>query len=92
MDHKKLHKLVFARNRKTQMIVQNAAAHQDQVEKNAETLALRNAARPAEAADEEPVWSARTQMIRDKNTGRKKAARSKWNRFAGTAGAGGMGR
>jgi hypothetical protein len=30
-------------------------------------------------------------MIRDKNTGRKKMADSRWGRFAGTEGSGGRG-
>ena len=38
-----------------------------------------------------PVWSAKLQMIRDKNTGRTRMATERWNRFAGTEGGGGRG-
>lgn len=38
-----------------------------------------------------PVWSAKLQMIRDKNTGRQRMATERWNRFAGTEGGGGRG-
>ena len=39
----------------------------------------------------ETVWSAKLQMIRDKNTGRTRMAKERWNRFAGTEGGGGRG-
>ncbi|MFZ4541433.1 MAG: hypothetical protein ACOYNL_06435 [Rickettsiales bacterium] len=39
----------------------------------------------------QPVWSAKMQMIRDKNTGRRQMAKERWNRFAGTEGGGGRG-
>lgn len=39
----------------------------------------------------ETVWSAKMQMIRNKNTGRKTMAKERWNRFAGTEGGGGRG-
>lgn len=42
-------------------------------------------------AGAEPVWSAKLQMIRDKNTGRKRMASERWNRFAGTESGGGRG-
>lgn len=38
-----------------------------------------------------PVWSAKLQMIRDKNTGRERMAKERWNRFAGTEGGGARG-
>lgn len=49
----------------------------------------RNAAKNAKQA--EPVWSAKMQQIRDKNTGRARDAKERWNRFAGTEGGGGRG-
>jgi len=39
----------------------------------------------------EPAWSARMQMVRDKNTGRQTMAKERWNRFAGTESGGGRG-
>lgn len=38
-----------------------------------------------------PVWSAKLQEIRNRNTGRKREATERWNRFAGTEGGGGRG-
>ena len=37
------------------------------------------------------VWSAKYQELRDKNTGRKRMATERWNRFSGTEGGGGRG-
>ena len=45
----------------------------------------------AKAADGKPVWSAKKQEIRNKNTGRKTMAKERWNRFAGTESGGGRG-
>lgn len=39
----------------------------------------------------ETVWSAKMQMIKNKNTGRERMAKERWNRFAGTEGGGGRG-
>lgn len=39
----------------------------------------------------QPVWSAKLQMIRNKNTGRERMAKERWNRFAGTESGGGRG-
>ncbi len=41
---------------------------------------------------EQEIWSAKLQEIKDINTGRRRAATDRWNRFAGTSGAGGRGR
>ncbi len=46
----------------------------------------------APANDDEPVWSAKTQEIRNRLTGKKTMAKDRWNRFAGTSGGGGKGR
>lgn len=40
---------------------------------------------------EEEIWSAKLQQIKDRNTGRRRAAKDRWNRFAGTSGSGGRG-
>lgn len=51
------------------------------------------AARSAEKTSSgETVWSAKLQMIRNKNTGRQRMATERWNRFAGTESGGGRGR
>lgn len=36
-------------------------------------------------------WKRKLDVIRDRNTGRARVAADRWNRFAGTAGAGGRG-
>lgn len=48
--------------------------------------------RAAESAPGTEVWSAKLQKVRNKLTGKKRKSRDKWNRFAGTAAAGGQGR
>lgn len=48
--------------------------------------------RRAEAAPGTEVWSAKLQEVRNKLTGKKRKSRDRWNRFAGTAAAGGQGR
>lgn len=44
----------------------------------------------AERGDD-PVWSAKTQEIRNRLTDKKRDARERWNRFAGTGDEGGRG-
>ena len=39
----------------------------------------------------EPVWSAKLQQIRDRNTGKMRDSKDRWNRFAGTESGGGRG-
>ena len=53
--------------------------------------ALESARIAEKTSDGKPVWSAKVQMLRNKNTGKLRAADSKWNRFAGTEGGGGRG-
>lgn len=53
--------------------------------------ALTSSRKAEKGADGKPVWSAKLQMIRDKNTGRERMAKERWNRFAGTEGGGGRG-
>lgn len=53
--------------------------------------ALESARIAEKTSDGKPVWSAKVQMIKNKNNGRLRAADSKWNRFAGTEGGGGRG-
>lgn len=42
--------------------------------------------------DADQPWTARTQMIRNKLTNQRRQSMDRWNRFSGTAAAGGMGR
>ncbi len=93
MDKKTKKQIIRARNRKTQINVQHAKTHQ--AEHEAQLEAQQAAMDAAAAIQEDPgtiVWSAKTQDIRNRLTGKKRQARDRWNRFAGTAAAGGMGR
>lgn len=92
MDRKQRLRLIHERNQRNQRIFQHAEQHQQATDAAREAQAF--APPPAEQTDADGavVWSARTQDIRNKLTGRKRAARDRWNRFAGTAGGGGMGR
>jgi hypothetical protein len=42
--------------------------------------------------EEEVVWSAKVDTVRNRLTGKKRASADRWNRFAGTSGGGGRGR
>lgn len=96
---KKLKKaLQLAKNLRIQHINQNAEAHElgRILEKEREEEIREKALASARAAErtasgEKTVWSAKMQMIRDKNTGRERMAKERWNRFAGTEGGGGRG-
>lgn len=91
MDRKQKLRLIYERNKRHQLIFQHADQHQEarDAARAAEEARL---AQPAEAEEQTgEVWSARTQEIRNKLTGRKRMARERWNRFAGTAGGGGRG-
>ncbi|MGB1540019.1 MAG: hypothetical protein ACPG80_03580 [Rickettsiales bacterium] len=48
--------------------------------------------RAEKEAEEPDVWSARIGKVRNRLTGKKKRAKERWNRFAGTSGGGGRGR
>ena len=41
--------------------------------------------------EEKVAWSAKMQKVRNRLTGKKRMAKDRWNRFAGTASAGAMG-
>ncbi len=95
MNKKIKKQITRARNRKTQIIVQHAKTHQAERDAalEAQEAALETQARAAESSDPgTEVWSAKTQEIRNRLTNKKRKANDRWNRFAGTAGGGGMGR
>ena len=91
-------KLQQAKNRRTQIVFQHAELHarerdlEREREEGVREAGRRSSARGAEAKKGEPAWSARMQEIRSKLDGKKRMAEGRWNRFAGTEGAGGMGR
>ncbi len=91
-------KLQNLKNRHHQIIFQHAEQHgrerdlEREREEGLRETARRSSARGAEAKKGEPAWSARMQEIRSRLDGKKRMAADRWNRFAGTEGAGGMGR
>lgn len=93
---KKLAQLL--KNRRTQTINSAAETAQRQRDLDAEREEERERAALASSRsaaknkqDAQPAWSARMQMIRDKNTGHARMAQERWNRFAGTESGGGRG-
>jgi hypothetical protein len=98
-QHKKLKRLQQIakqrRGQQSQEMVDQQARGRDLEQEREEELreAALTSARAAErtSVGKKPVWSERMQMIRDKNTGRERMAKERWNRFAGTEGGGGRG-
>ncbi len=93
MDKKLKKKLLLERNKRQNIIFQHAEQHA----KNTELLRQEEQQRfdslhPATTTAEEEIWSAKVQDIRNKLTGKKRSARDRWNRYAGTSGGGGLGR
>jgi hypothetical protein len=93
--HKKLAQLLKNKRQQIRLEQEGQLALSRDLEKEREEEvreALTSASRRGAAKKgEEPAWSARMQMVRDKNTGRREMASERWNRFAGTAAAGGRG-
>ncbi len=93
MDRKLKKKLILARNKRHQLINLQAKQHQENADQFAENEAavLASLTKPTEPEEQE-IWSARVQEIRNKLTGQKRMAKDRWNRYSGTSGGGGMGR
>lgn len=97
--HSKKHKKqqLIEKHRRLQRIQQMDAdlAHSRDLDREREEelrdAALANARIAEKTSSGKPVWSAKLQMIRDKNTGRERMAKERWNRFAGTEGGGARG-
>lgn len=93
MDKKLKKKLLLERNKRHQIINQHAEQHAQNAEiLKEERRRSYDALHPDSTATDEVVWSAKTQEIRDRLTGKKRAARERWNRYAGTSDGGGRGR
>ena len=97
MEKKEKKQQIRAQAHRMRLLQRHASLHQeardDFYEGQAELLeAQHQTALLEEAKAEEPAWSARTQIIRNRLTGQKRAATDRWNRFAGTESAGAMGR
>lgn len=88
---KKLKKWLIAKRNKRDLIInqQVDAARQEAARVEAMRESLR--ATPGSEVKDAEVWSAKTQEVRNRLTGKKRAAEDRWNRFAGTAGGGGKG-
>lgn len=92
MDHKTKKQLTMARNKRNQRIFQHARQHKAEHERIIEEQQALMEQPAAPAGPQEEIWSARAQEIRDKLTNKKRMSKDRWNRFAGTSGAGAMGR
>ena len=93
LGHHLKKKLLMARVKRNQMVFQHAKQHEEELEKAREAAKAKKSKEKEESTDGgEEVWSAKTQEIRNKLTGKKRASRDRWNRFAGTGGEGGRGR
>ena len=99
-DEKKLKKkLQQLKNRKQNIIFQHAEQHErnrdidrEREENIREGAKKSSRGAAANSKVQGPVWSAKMQEIRSKIDGKTRMATDRWNRFAGTDGAGAMGR
>lgn len=85
------------RNKKNQMIFQHARIHKAEHDRITEEdlerrLASDDGKSKDERDEEREAWSAKTQMIRNRITGKKTKAAERWSRFAATSDAGSRGR
>ncbi len=93
MSRKLKKKILRAKNKRNQLIFQHAEQHADEHQKNLdeEEQRLRKQRQDPDNSVDDVVWSAKMQKIRNKLTGRKRMAKERWNRFAGTSGGGARG-
>src|SRR5262249_38224752 len=91
-DKKSLKKwLTRKRNLRDLLMLQHREHVKQEEDRQKEHLqaSRRQTSREPKAAD--PVWSAKTQDIRNRLTDKKRAAAERWNRFSGTEDSGGRG-
>jgi len=82
--------LIWKRNKRDKLIrehLEELKREQERIEERKEE----QSARPASVVKDAEIWSAKTQEIRNRLTGKKREAKDRWNRFAGTEGGGGKG-
>lgn len=91
MDSKLKKQFILNRTKRKQIIHHHALQHEEETRQIREQQEAMRETAPSPPEDD-PVWSARMQEIRDRLTSRKRMARERWNRFSGTSDAGGMGR
>ena len=96
--HPKLTKrqMIRMRNKRNQMIFQHARIHQAEHNRIVEDelmarLSQDDGKTTEQRAEDKEVWSAKTQMVRNRITGKRTKAKERWNRFAGTSGGGARG-
>jgi len=92
LDRKLKKKIIRARNRRNQLIFQHAQQHEDNQEQQRSDEEGRQAKGSPDNTVDDVVFSAKMQKIKNKITGKKRMAKDRWNRFAGTSGGGGKGR
>lgn len=83
---------ILARNKKHQLVNEQAAFHEDnrKLQREFDEDLTAQLAKSADA-DGNVVWSAQLQEVRNRLTGKKRMAKERWNRYAGTSGGGGRG-
>jgi hypothetical protein len=86
--HNKRHLLI---NQQAETLEKSRQLDKEREEKLKASALASSRAAEKKAGKAEPVWSAKMQEIRDRNTGRTHMAKERWNRFAGTAESGGRG-
>jgi hypothetical protein len=100
-DKKQKKKLQQAKNRKRFIINQQLEVEEENRRMaEARAQALRDGGKTATKPKPEvthddagnPIWSAKMQEVKNRITGKKRMAKDRWNRFAGTSSAGAMGR
>jgi hypothetical protein len=93
-------RLKLEKNKRTQLINlhEDQHARERNLEKERDSdrrkVSKKSGRAPGEKSKdgEERPWSARMQEVRNRIDGKKRMANDRWNRFAGTDGAGAMGR
>lgn len=89
--------IIRARNKRNQMIFQHARIHAAEhariLEDDLQRRQPEHEEKTREQREEEKeVWSAKTQMVRNRITGRRTKAKERWSRFAATSDSGSRGR
>ena len=92
MDRKLKKKIIRARNKRNQLIFQHAHQHEENQEQQRSDEEQRQGKGSPDSTVDDVVFSAKMQKIKNKITGKKRMAKDRWNRFAGTSGGGGKGR
>ena len=77
------------KNRKQQLMFEMMRMRRADAARNRENEALM---RPKHSDGKQQEWSDKVSKVRNRLTGKKRDAKDRWNRFAGTSDAGGRGR